>query len=507
MTASVTVPRRWSAAMTTAIEQDLRKYLTRGDGQEDLTFLLYQTSTGATRTTALLTEIVPPQPGERLVHGNASFTAAYFLRAAQRAAEAGLGLGLAHAHPRGRGWQRLSNDDAAAERGHATQAQILTGHPLLGITHAGKDGAYSARFWPHATGEADPSWAESVRVTGARFHVSHNPDLRPPDTSDARLSRTVSAWGPSAHADLTRLRVGIIGAGSVGTIIGEALARTGFRDITIIDFDTVEPHNLDRLLNATIADIDRGKAELLAGAIRAHATAPDVTVRPVPLSVVEPDGWAEALDCDVLFSCVDRPWPRYALNVAAYAHLIPVIDGGIAVDVTDGQLHGAEWRAHVAAPGRRCLECLGQYDPGHIQTERDGLLDDPAYIAGLPADHALRRRENVFAFSLACASLEILELLRMSVAPSGIADTGTSIYHWTLGTQDHDHAGCNDSCPYSGTLLARGDNTGLTVTGHHHAAEAARTATGHPHRHRGSALRTGVNAGPAPSARPRSAHG
>ena len=315
-------------------------------------------------------------------------------------------------------------------------------------------------------------------MTGVRLQVSHNPGLRPAGGGDARTSRTVSAWGPTAHADLTRLRAGIIGAGSVGAIIGEALARTGFRDIVIFDFDNVEAHNLDRLLHATSADIGRGKAELLAGAIRDHATATDLTVRSLPLSVVEPAGWAEALDCDLLFSCVDRPWPRYALNVAAYAHLIPVIDGGIAVEVKDGWLRGAEWRAHVAAPGRRCLECLGQYDPGHVQAERDGLLDDPSYIAGLPAGHALRRRENVFAFSLACASLEILELLRMSVAPGGIADTGASIYHWALGTQDHDPASCDDRCPYSGTFLCRGDSTGLIVTGRHHAAEAARASSG-----------------------------
>ena len=197
-------------------------------------------------------------------------------------------------------------------------------------------------------------------------------------------------------------------------------------------------------------------------------------MRALPLSVVEPEGWAEALDCDVLFSCVDRPWPRYALNVAAYAHLIPVIDGGVAVDVADGRLRGAEWRAHVAAPGRRCLECLGQYDPGHVQMDRDGLLDDPRYIAALPADHVLRRGENVFAFSLACASLEVLELLRMSVAPSDIADVGASTYHWVLGAQARDTAGCNPTCPYSGTLLSRGDETGLTVTGRHDAAETAR---------------------------------
>lgn len=463
-------------AMTTATGQALHDALTRDDGQEEVLFATYQPSTGRTRSTALLTGLVAPEPGDRLLHGNASFTSGYFLRAARQAAESGLGLALIHSHPRGAGWQGLSRDDYAAEHGHARQAQILTGYPLAGLTYAGADRAYSARFWPAQHGDGTPAWAESVRVAGGRLEVSHNPAVRPPGSEDDRTIRTVSAWGPVEQAHLTRLRVGVVGAGSVGAIIGEALARTGFRDIVIIDFDHVEPHNLDRLLHATAGDAEshRGKAGLLASAIRDHATAADPAVRPVPFAVVEPEGWSEALDCDVLFSCVDRPWPRFALNVAAYAHLIPVIDGGIAVDTANGRLRGAEWRAHVAVPGRRCLECLGQYDPGHVQAERDGLLDDPTYISGLPSDHSLRRRENVFAFSLACASMEILELLRMAVTPGGIPDVGASLYHWTLGREDRDTAGCEKACPYSSTLTCTGDRSGLNVTGHHHAAEAAR---------------------------------
>jgi hypothetical protein len=472
----------WSVATTTDVASALHQRLIRDDGQEEVLFATYQPSTGASRTTALLTGLIEPEPGERILHGNASFTGEYFLRAAHRAAESGLGLALVHSHPGGRGWQGLSLADDVAERGHAVQARILTGFPLIGLTYAGADQAYSARFWPVQGSQAALAWAESVRIAGGQLKVSHNPDIRPVLAENEHTIRTVSAWGPTAHQDLTRLRVGIVGAGSVGAIVGEALARTGFRDIVIFDFDYVEPHNLDRLLNATAEDAKahRSKAELLACAIQAHATAADVTVRTVPFAVVESEGWAEALDCDVLFSCVDRPWPRYALNVAAYAHLIPVIDGGIAVDTANCRLRGAEWRAHVAAPGRRCLECLGQYDPGHIQAERDGLLDDPTYISGLPVDHALRTRENVFAFSLACASSEILELLRMVVAPSGLPDVGASLYHWTIGRDDRDGTLCETTCLYSSELLCSGDRSGLDVTGHHHGAEMARHVASGP---------------------------
>jgi hypothetical protein len=192
--------------------------------------------------------------------------------------------------------------------------------------------------------------------------------------------------------------------------------------------------------------------------------------------VVEEEGWLAALDCDVLFSCVDRPWPRAALNLAAYGHLIPVVDGGIAVQVTNGRMRGADWKAHIAAPSRRCLECAGQYDPGLVQAEREGQFEDPNYIPGLPAGHPALRSENVFAFSAATAALEILQFLSMTLAPSGIADIGAQNHHFVTGRIDIDEGSCRLGCPYTEQLIARGDDSSIVPVARHRAAEEERVA-------------------------------
>lgn len=467
---------KYSIALSSTVHDTATGHLVRPDGQEDLCFAVWFPSRGRDRCTALLHQVLLPQAGDRRVHGNVSFLPQYFERALGAALGAGGGVAFLHSHP-APGWQAMSLDDVRAEERLAAATCAATGLPLVGLT-AGNDGAWSARFWER-TGvrQYQRRWCESARVVGDRLAVTYNDSLIPPPRLRRELTRTVSAWGPKIQAGLGRLRVGIVGAGSVGSIIGESLARMGFCWIRLLDFDAVELINLDRLLHATRRDVGRAKVRMLAKRLQKSATADRFSVEPLEHSVVEEDGFRAALDCDVLFSCVDRPWPRSVLNFIAYAHLIPVVDGGIAIRTKKhtAELRFADMRAHVAAPNRRCLECLGQYDAGLVSAEREGYLDDPTYIAGLPDDHPIRHNENVFPFSVTTTGFEVLQLLSMFVAPLGVSNPGAQLFHFVTGRLDIEpNPVCNSTCCFP-ALEAKGDRAGVTVTGQHRAAEAARS--------------------------------
>jgi molybdopterin-synthase adenylyltransferase len=382
------------------------------------------------------------------------------------AAANGAGLALMHSHPRGRGWQGMSLDDVRAEQGHAGAVFGATRKPLVGLTIAG-DVSWSGRFWVRT---APRTYARhncaTVRVVGNRLKVTYLDELAPPPVATAEQVRTVSAWGAEAQRDIARLRVGLIGSGSVGGLVGDAIARSGFEDLMLMDFDFIELHNLDRLSYATRDDVGQLKVDVQAAHLSARATADAFRVETIPYAVFEDEGFRAALDCDVLFSCVDRPWGRYILNLIAYAHLIPVIDGGIAVRCNKhGKLAAADWKAHTATAGRQCLQCLRQYDPGLVQAEREGLLDDPTYISGLSNDHPLKMRENVFAFSMACASMQMLQMLALTLDPLGQPNPGAQLYHFVGNTTEQPaFDACHPECQFP-SLVALGDDCGIHPCG------------------------------------------
>lgn len=444
-----TVHSEFSVALTGDLGRQLAHHLERDGQQEEITFATWRPTSGSHRTTALLTRLLLPEPDERILHGNVAFTADYLQRAL-REAQAGEGLALVHSHL-SRGWQGMSDDDVVAERDRVAGAAYgRTGLPLVGLT-SGTDGALSARRWiRRRAGEYLIHEAANVREVSGRLHVTFHPRLRSRAESSPKQVATVSVWGSDHQADLARLRIGIVGLGSVGSFVAEGLARLGVSDLVLIDHDQVEDRNLDRTLGAVRTDVGRPKVTVASRNVRRVATASSVATRAVRKSVLTSMGFRAALDCDLIFSCVDRPLPRFVLNGIAYSHLIPVIDGGIYI-LKDGErfVH-ADWRAHIAGPGRACLVCLGALDLTDVALDQAGTLDDPDYIRNLGSDRpsALARR-NIIPLSMSVAAQEILQMVGMVTGIRGIGGIGPQTYHCYPGVMETTQAqSCSIGCPF-----------------------------------------------------------
>nr|WP_288935784.1 ThiF family adenylyltransferase [uncultured Allomuricauda sp.] len=466
---------RYSVAMTESINKILFEHLIRKDEQEDLCFAFYKLSTGKSRKTGIINEVILPELGDRNVHGNVSFNASYFDKVTSYALANNLGICFIHSHPFP-GWQSMSKDDINAETMLAPRVKAVTGLPLIGLT-LGTDNYWSARFWvKEAPSFYRKYWCESVRVVGNSLKTYFCDKVFSEVSFGEEFKRTISSWGDKKQQEISRLKIGIIGLGSVGAIIAEALLRTGIGNLTFIDFDLVELKNLDRLIGASRHDIGKFKVDFQNERLIKTMLLPNINITAVPYSITEEKGLKAALDCDLLFSCVDMPLPRYVLDCISFGNFIPVIDGGIDANPKKdmSNLDQARWKAHTIGPERICMQCLGQYKPEDAALELSGELDNPSYIKGLPKTHFINRGENVFGFSLSLASLEVQQFLSLVLNPREV-HYGPKEMDFITGNIDFDFENeCKDKCVISESLLGMGDGINQSLISKHISAENSR---------------------------------
>ena len=474
-------PKATSVAMTATTEKALLSLLVQSDGQEDICLATYRPSTGMTRVSALITSVISPESEDRFVHGNATVTGKYILRGAQLAQRDESGLVLLHSHPEADRWQFMSEPDCDTESGYANLVREMTGLPLVGMTVATGNQTWSARFWNIGVGrQVGCTHSTNVRVIGDRLAVSWNEFLRPPLRPTKRHLRTVSAWGEEYQADLARRRVLVVGAGSVGLDVVVRLAASGLCNMTVMDFDIVQYHNLDRLIGAKPRDAKllRPKTFVAQREGAGAATAEKAQIEVSELSVCEPEGLRLALDHDLIFSCVDRPWPRAVLNALAYSDFIPVIDGGIGIDTfNDGRMRNATWRSHVIRPMRPCMSCNRQLDLGQVIPDREGLLDDPEYLAGTGRSD-VPTNQNVAPLSVNVAASLLAKYVSFSVAPAGLGDPGPLRYALSLHFLERVDTVTRPHCP-----VELGEGVGdqrADLTGRHEQAELLRQLANAP---------------------------
>ena len=432
--------------------------------QEEVCLALWYPGDGSNFYTGILQRVfLPTSNRDRNLHGNVTVHGAFLNRVLDSAIKNKAGVAVLHSHPTC-GWQSLSEDDDDTERNIILPFIRESGLPLLGLTLA-KDATWSARFWFESRiGKVKLVQCTDVRRVGARSFCADSPPFAHSEYSrHDSLRRTIDSWGIQSQAKLARTHICVVGVGSVGSMVLESLARTGFEKITIIDDDVVATHNLDRLAYADRFSVGSIKVYLAKKYFRRIATASRTVIRALPLSIRCERAYRHAADADLIFSCVDNAEARDVLNHLAYSNCIPLIDGGVLVDSTTDDLFSAYWRVYLVGPDMQCLRCRKQYSSSQAADERAGLRHRGRYI-DFDEPNGPEPGQNTFAFCNLVAAQEFRILLRYLLGKPWWHDTNPKTGLWAFEHQFIDaHTtlfqhpdSCVSSCEFTNKRLGTG---------------------------------------------------
>lgn len=225
--------------------------------------------------------------------------------------------------------------------------------------------------------------SEAVRVTalGADRKVLSDP-FRTFGVTNAIHDRQIRALGSEGQDMLERLTIGIVGLGGTGSIVAQQLVHLGIRNFILIDPDTIELSNLNRVANATSLDVGVPKVEIARRYITAFS--PDAQVAATQGDVIWARDGKALLDADLIFGCTDSHGSRAVLEQICYQYLVPLIDLGVVISVADGHVNQIVGRVQMLSPGLACFTCTGLLDPQQVRRDMMNAFErqsDP-YIQG-----------------------------------------------------------------------------------------------------------------------------
>ena len=140
--------------------------------------------------------------------------------------------------------------------------------------------------------------------------------------------------GPESFQRLSESHVAVVGLGAVGGYALEAMARSGIGRLTAIDFDTIQPTNINRQILAMESTI--GRPKVAAAADRIRDINPSCQIEPLELFI--DDITVEEIfsrSPDVIIDAIDSMNPKVQLLRACYLSGIPTFSSMGAALRTD----------------------------------------------------------------------------------------------------------------------------------------------------------------------------
>jgi adenylyltransferase/sulfurtransferase len=159
----------------------------------------------------------------------------------------------------------------------------------------------------------------------------------------------VEAYGATAWE---RQRVLVVGVGGLGCPATLALARSGVRELTLVDPERVELTNLHRQL--WHKDSDLGALKVASAAEKLEAAFPGLRVRRVPERLTEENAEGLFREHDWVLDGVDSVATKLLLSDVGVRTQRPVAYGGVV---------GLGGQAMLIRPRGPCLRCVFE-EPG-----------------------------------------------------------------------------------------------------------------------------------------------
>ncbi|EHR69320.1 dinucleotide-utilizing enzyme possibly involved in molybdopterin or thiamin biosynthesis [Burkholderiales bacterium JOSHI_001] len=165
-----------------------------------------------------------------------------------------------------------------------------------------------------------------------------------------------SFLGATSEQYLKRAKVGVIGLGGGGSHIVQQLAHLGVGNYVLVDPDTIDETNLNRLVGGTLEDVRLGtlKVDIAERVIRSVVADATIGRHPAQWQVVSKD----LQTCDVLIGCLDAVAAKDQLDKFCQRFLIPYIDIGMDVHKVGGGFL-ISGQVVLITPGSPCLRCMG----------------------------------------------------------------------------------------------------------------------------------------------------
>lgn len=356
-----------SLRMSASHYHTLWAHLFRGDEAEHGAIVLAGLATGRGGVRLLVREVIPARTGRDYVRtrrGHA-LTPAFIHPMITRARDERLVYLAVHNH--------LSTDIASFseidldshECGYPALLGIAEGMPVGALVMGA--GAVEADLW--LPGGARLSLAEAV-VIGRTIERLYP---RPPkimNTAERTQDRQLRMFGAAGQHILRGSTVVVIGAGGIGSLVVEYLARLGVGHIIVIDPEKLDLTNLSRVVGSTRDDVEKEAYKVEVAKRHAGEAHPQPTVTAVNSDVPLEKVARSLTMADFIFLAADSMRARLVMNALVHQYLIPGVQLGSKVDGSMGEDGFDAWSAvRAVRPGDGCLWCNGFIERGILAKE------------------------------------------------------------------------------------------------------------------------------------------